>query len=248
MPVVIWEFLRQNLTKIKFGKNFCLDILFPKFCFSCSKEGNWLCDSCLEKIVFVKTQVCSTCGRISETGKFCQPCLRLLPERRNLSGIISTCYFEEGPIRELVHNFKYNHILELGDFFGQIMASVLRENLILEKDTIIAPVPLHFLRQSQRGYNQAEILAQVVAEKLSLPFEKVLKRTHRTKRQVDLTGNARRENLKSVFEVCSGKNISGKIIILVDDITTTGTTLTECAKVLKGKGAKKVWGLVIARG
>lgn len=243
MPAVMWEFLKRNLIKVNFSKKFCLDLIFPKFCLGCSKEGNWLCSACQEKIVFVKTQVCPDCGRVSRQGKFCSKC-----KGKKLSGIIAACYFEEGPIRELVHNFKYNHILELGDFLGQILADATLENLTLKKDFIIVPVPLHWLRQSRRGYNQAEILAKVVSEKLSLPFDQVIKRTHRTKRQVDLRGEERRENLKNVFEVFPGKNIDGKTIILVDDITTTGTTLQECAWVLKENGAKKVWGLVIAKG
>ncbi|MCL5407566.1 MAG: ComF family protein [Patescibacteria group bacterium] len=243
MPAVTWEFLKRNLTKINLAEKFCLDLIFPKFCFDCGKEGSWLCRACQKKIILVKTQVCPGCGRVSRQGKFCSKC-----KGKDLAGIMVACYFEEGPIRELVHNFKYNHILELGDFLGQILADATLENLTLKKDFLVVPVPLHWLRRSRRGYNQAEILVKVMSEKLSLPFDQVLRRTRRTKRQVDLRGSERRENLKNVFEFFPGKNIDGKTIILVDDITTTSTTLLECALVLRENGAKKVWGLVIAKG
>lgn len=226
------------------GKKYLLDVIFPKFCLGCGHEGFWLCSTCQEKIVFIKTQVCPTCGRISNSGKFCRKC----PAPKGLCGIIVSCYFKEGPIKELVHNFKYNHILELKDLLGQVMASVLQENLVFKKDFLMTGVPLFWLREKSRGYNQSALLAQTVAQNLGLNYQKLLIKTKSTKRQVDLRGQGRRENLKKVFKLDPKININGKTIILVDDIATTGTTLSECARVLKEGGAKKIWGLVIARG
>lgn len=244
MPVVTWEFLKQNLIKVSQIKGFCLDLIFPKFCLGCGKEANWFCRTCQREILYVKTQVCPGCGRISKAGKFCLKCSK----PKGLTGIIVACYFEEGPIRELIHNFKYNHILELGEFLGGILADVLKENLQLKDDFLIAPIPLYWLRQSARGYNQAEILAKVVSQRLKLTFGNILIKKRQTKRQVDLRGSERRKNLQNVFVLARNANIKGKTIILVDDITTTGTTLKEGAKVLRKNGARKVWGLVVARG
>lgn len=151
-------------------------------------------------------------------------------------------------MRELIHNFKYNHILALGDFLAGILVDALEGNLPLKDDFLITPVPLYWLRQSARGYNQAEILAKAVSQRLKLTSKNIIIKKRRTKRQVDLKGKKRRQNLKDVFVVRQSLNMTGKTIILVDDITTTGTTLQECAKVLKRAGARRVWGLVIAKG
>ena len=108
---------------------------------------------------------------------------------------------------------------------------------------------------AQRGYNQSELLAQEVGEKTGLKVVELLSKNKKTKQQVELQGVKRRKNLKGVFKLknknCklpSGMQIDKKNILLVDDISTTGATLNECAKVLKEAGAKKVWGLVVARG
>jgi len=225
-------------------KNYLLDLIFPKYCLGCGREGDWLCPTCLKKIVFVKSQTCPGCGRLSQDGKFCPRCLK----PHGLRGIVVACYFEEGPIRELIHNFKYNHILELGNFLGKILAETLKENFNLKENILIVPVPLYWLRENQRGYNQAEILAREVSKILQLPFGKILLKKRGTKRQVDLKGRERRSNLKKVFQIKSKIDLTRKTVILVDDITTTGTTLQECAKILRQAGAKRVWGLVVARG
>lgn len=225
-------------------KSWILDLVFPKFCLSCHKEADWLCGSCKEQIIQVKTQICPNCARVSSQGKYCPKCRK----GHSLTGILVSTYFEEGPVRELIHNFKYNHVLEIGDFLGEIMVQTLKENLAISSDFIITAVPLHWLRKSSRGYNQSEILGQMVAKKLKLPYQNLLIKKRKTERQVGLKGKERRENLQNIFALIEGENIVGKTIILVDDITTTGTTLNECAKVLKENGAKRVWGLVLAKG
>lgn len=128
------------------------------------------------------------------------------------------------------------------------MANVFTENFPSQKDVLLVPVPLYFLRERWRGYNQAEILAGMIGQKLKMPWENMLRKTRSTKRQVDLEGVRRRKNLANVFKKNSKAEVNGKKIVLIDDISTTGTTLEECAKVLKSSGAKEVWGLVVARG
>lgn len=238
------NFIQTNL------KNLFLDFIFPKFCFGCGLEGLWLCPQCQEKIVLVKTQTCPVCGRLSQNGQFCQKDQK----PHGLSGIIVACYYDEGPVKELVHNFKYNHILELKNVLSEMMADALKENLYcenlyLDKSYLITAVPLHFLRKAQRGYNQAELLAEVVAGKLKIELNcKIIKKIHRTKPQVLTDGEKRTKNLENCFKISSKINLRGRTIILVDDVATTSTTLNECARLLKEAGAKRIWGLVIARG
>jgi competence protein ComFC len=204
-------------------------------------------------------QVCIGCGRLSERGEFCQKCrfdielikqngkkLKKIKKRKPLQGIITASYFEEGPIREMIHNFKYNSALELKKDFGELLFQAFQNsNLKIE---IITFTPLHIRRLNQRGYNQSELLARELSLKSKIPAKSLLKKRKNTLRQVELKGDKRRKNLEGVFAFEGRPNIKGKNILIIDDIATTGTTLNECAKVLKKAGAKKIWGLVVARG
>lgn len=250
------------------------------------------------------SQTCPKCNRLSENGQYCKK--DAIPF--GAKGIIVSAYYEEGPVKEIIHNFKYNHILELKEVSSDLMVEALKNNLPDKKNIVITAVPMHFLKKAQRGYNQSEILAEEVGfrlggafkvpasisparksglsarlarslrshlparlrdllwktpappfleEKQSCPKTKnieinfnILQKFRKTKSQVKFSGKKRRENLKNCFKISPKNNIDlvGRIIILVDDVTTTGTTINECAKVLREAGAKRVWGLVVARG
>lgn len=224
--------------------DFFLDFLFPKFCVDCQVEGTFLCEDCSKNILPVITQVCPECGRISKNGKYCKNC----EKNKKISGILVACYYEEGPIREIIHNFKYNSATELSKILSKLMSETLKENKI--KIDLITFVPLHFRRLASRGYNQSEILAKEIGTSCKLQVSKLLVKTKKTKRQVELIGTKRKKNLNKVFKVEKSKvhKVENKNILLIDDISTTGATLNECAAVLKAAGAKKVWGLVVARG
>jgi len=226
-------------------KDFILDLIFPKFCLGCGQEGGaWLCWECLKKILPVQTQVCPACGKIAEQGKFCRPCR--VP---SLSGIIVAGYYEEGSLKEIIHNFKYNAVRELGELLGTMMTTSLEENFSMNKDFLITAVPLHFLRRAKRGYNQSEILAEIIASRLNLEKNfKTLYKFRGTTAQVQTSGKERLKNIKNSFKINKKIRLSGRRIILVDDVATTGATLQECARLLKKAGAKEVWGLVAAKG
>ncbi len=120
---------------------------------------------------------------------------------------------------------------------------------------LVIPLPLHSRRLKTRGYNQAKLLAHSVAQALGVPLcIDLLVRVRDTSQQVGLTGEERRANLQNAFSLTrshlalQGETLKGSTILLIDDVTTTGTTLDEAAKVLKHAGAKAVWGLVVARG
>lgn len=248
---------------IKEIKNFFLDLLFPKYCVNCGLEGETVCFSCTQKIIPVVSQICPECHKLSERGEYHKKCSKDNP----LKGIICASYFEEGPIREMIHNFKYNGVVELGESLAELMVKALKENFKIQISNyksisklktskfdignwefVITFVPLHWRRQAQRGYNQSEILAKIISEKLSVVCCQLLVKLRSTKRQAELTGSNRRKNLERVFSAKTDIDIKNKRIIIVDDVTTTGSTLNECAKALKDAGAKEVWGLVVARG
>jgi ComF family protein len=167
-----------------------------------------------------------------------------------LSGIIVAAYYEEGPTKEIIHNFKYNHALGLKKVLEDLLVEAIKRSPRYARDDnfIISFTPLHHRRLAERGFNQAELLAQTVSKKLKIPCESLLIKIKSTKRQVGLTGDIRRKNLTGVFKLKNSIDVNKKQILIIDDITTTGTTLNECAKVLRAAGAKEVWGLVVARG
>jgi len=253
-------------------KNLFIDLLFPKFCVGCSGEGEWLCSKCAQNIVPVVSQVCPKCGKLNAQGRYHVNCRKGIA----LKGIIAAAYFEEGPVREMIHNFKYNGVTALGENLSVLMANALARNFQLSisnfqsipndqlknftnenylktekckiENYILTFVPLHWRRQAQRGYNQAELLAEEVAKLTGLKTAALLEKRKSTKRQAELSSRSRQENLKNAFFVKTPISLVGKKVILIDDVTTTGSTLNECAKVLKEAGAKEIWGLVIARG
>ncbi len=207
--------MRRLISKVK-------DLLFPKFCAGCEKEGDWLCENCL-------------------------PAANLLQENKavdHLDGITALFDYGENTPSKLIKMFKYNYLTEIGDIFKKIIDET-KFNLVWPDFTIV-PVPLHARRERERGFNQSNIIANLFAEKLWLPINKNLHRVVYTVQQAKLSGEERRKNLKDAF-VWDAKAIPEKVL-LVDDVYTTGATMQECAKVLKNNGVKVVWGLVLARG
>jgi len=230
--------MKKSLAKIK---KLFLDLFFPQFCVGCNTEGFLLCKKCEKNIIKIGEQVCPSCLRLNKNGKICQKCAKNF----EINGVLVGAYFEEGPIKEMIHNFKYNHALELKKNLAKIMVNALPADLKID---VITFAPLHHQRLAERGFNQAEILAQEVSKNIKIPSEELLVKTRYTKRQVGLSGKKRRTNLEGVFKVHKAESLKGKRILIVDDVTTTGATLNECAKVLKNAGVKEVWGLVVARG
>jgi len=133
---------------------------------------------------------------------------------------------------------------------GDLLVDSLVENRdSLGRDFLITAVPMHYLRRARRGYNQSELLATYVADALKIPKNfQILKKIRKTRPQVQFSGKKRRENLKNSFKICKNADVLGKTFVVVDDVTTTGATLNECARILKVAGARKVWGLVVAKG
>ena len=228
---------------------FFLDTLFPISCILCQKDGFWLCKNCQEKIGFIDFQVCPVCEKyISLLGA---PCVKCKPKTA-LTGLIAAAKYDKEDLAIIIHRFKYNFIAKLGEELGKILlkgASI--HNLPLPD--IIIPVPLHPRRLRWRGFNQAEILSNYLSENITpgffIPVSKNnLIRTKYTSAQMNIKKyTERQENIHNAFAIKNPLEIKNKTIWLIDDISTTGSTLFECAKVLKANGAKKIYALVLAR-
>jgi ComF family protein len=160
----------------------------------------------------------------------------------------------DGALRDLIHLLKYQQVRPAAGVLGRMVAEVIGklEAGIPEGAIAVVPVPLHARKQAQRGFNQSELMARIALKQLARPerFQLcagVLQRRRETVSQTGLTGHQRRENLRGAFAVRNQEPMAGRHVVLVDDVFTTGTTVSECARVLRRAGAASVWVATVAR-
>lgn len=211
----------------------------------CEIEGEWFCQKCQEKIIYVKSPTCPKCRRLTPNGQFCSRCRK----KSYLTGVITAAYYRRSALKEAIHTFKYDEIYNLKHELGEILTKTLRERWN-QKNIILIPVPLFRTRKASRGFNQAELLAQEINKEYNWPLYDCLKRIKYKRPQVTLSGAEREKNVKNafIFKKDFKKSFKGKNILLVDDVYTTGSTLEECSKILlKHSKAKQIWGLVLAK-
>ena len=211
-----------------FLKNLFLDFLYPPFCCGCDQLGSYLCARCF-----------------SQTHFFAQA-VSLKLEPNYLDQLLSACHYQF-PIDRLIKEMKYQGVIELARLGGQL----LYQTVDLPRIDLITAVPLHSKRLNERGFNQAEVMAQELSFRLKVPYQPLLLRTVNTPHQAAITQRSLRlEQLQSCFSlnpVCN-EQLPGKSILLIDDVTTTGTTLNECARVLKDHSVSRVIGFTLAHG
>lgn len=227
-------------------KNFFLDILFPKQCLGCGREGFLICAQCSSGLGFV-VPGCPVCSFRNGNGLVCASCRRWLDLRR----LIAPFSYREKLVRELIHAYKYEGVRELASFMtDQVLDFLKRFHLKIQKSAVIVPIPLHGSRWKERGFNQAELIAKDLGQKLNLAVDpRVLRRRRATGQQIDMDSFAkRRANVRDAFRVRKPEVIFDKIVFLVDDVSTSGATLNEAAKALRQAGAKSVSAIVIAKG
>jgi ComF family protein len=151
----------------------------------------------------------------------------------------------EGTLRELIHLYKYARIRPMAGPLGKLLASALPRD---ERFDAIVPVPLHWRRKWQRGFNQSELLARELGRRSGLPVVEALRRKRATLTQAGLSNTRRRKNVTAAFVARgSARAISGYRVLLIDDVMTTGSTAAACALELKRAGVKRVGLLTIAR-
>lgn len=227
------------------AKNFILDVLFPKFCISCRTEGAFLCQECAASRVFIAPS-CFVCGKRNLSGKTCSACNRKTSIRR----FFAPFSYKDEVLRNAIHLYKYERVKELGDVLGGFLARMLEfYEFEAGAGLVLVPIPLHKNRKRERGFNQAEILAEFLAARFHLAIAvDALHRIKNTLPQIEMaTDSGRRENIADAFQVVTPEVVRKKTIILVDDVATSGATLEEAARALKAAGAKSVWAAVIAR-
>jgi ComF family protein len=155
-----------------------------------------------------------------------------------------------GAVRGLIHLLKYDNVMPAVPVLGKLLAEAIQQlDLTGDSAPVLVPVPLHKTKRSERGFNQSDLIVRSAAKYLPQPLEivSVLKRQRPTHSQVGLTREERIANLRDAFRVVEPERVKGKTVIVVDDVMTTGTTVSECARVLKKAGAGPVWAATVAR-
>ena len=214
----------------------------------------------IEKILnLIFPQVCGICEKITPK-LLCNKCKILLEKEKyfNIDDYSqdNTKYFDEhiylfkyqGLIREKIIEYKFNERAYLYKTFVNFWLNDKNTCRIFSNYDIIIPVPIHKKRKLERGYNQTELIAKAIANQTRLKLEKnVLLKQKNIVSQSSLNKNDRKQNVKNAFIVNNIEKVINKKILLFDDIYTTGSTVNECAKILKRAGAKQVGVLTIAK-
>ena len=218
-----------------------LDWLYPPVCGGCGQPGYRWCPDCQKQVTPVPDPVCQTCGQPQEKPGICHACEQEPPP---FSQLRSWAVFE-GPIRSALHSLKYGRNVVLGDVFSRLMSAFI-SSLGWQVDTVVA-VPLGRKRMQERGYNQVALVARPLAALSGYDYYPgALVRVRDTRSQVGLNPRERRENVRDAF-ASNPRLVSDRIILLMDDVATTGATLAACSRALLASGAKSVYALTIAR-
>ena len=239
-------------------------VLFPSDCRICGAplvniSRLPVCQECLTVMRPIAGGVCTVCGeRLLSSYAYpgdegeprCGLCRRIEPVFARAAAYGS---YESG-LRELIHLLKYGGVRPAANVLGRMLAEAIMalEAEFPEESVIIVPVPLHRSKLRQRGFNQAELIARAAmkfrprGDRLHL-CTGVLERRRETASQIGLTSHQRRENLRGAFAVAQLEAVKGREALVVDDVYTTGATVSECVRVLRRAGATKVWVATVAR-
>lgn len=218
-------------------------IAFP--CIGCNERlsMNEFCPDCLNELVQIKPPFCPGCGgELDGALAVCSKCIEF--EQR--PWIKAFALFRlQGIVRNFLHRFKYSDQPELARAFGSAACEIINDSKI--KFDIIVPIPLHWRRMLLRGYNQTALFGQIISQGTGIPCVELLYRKKHTLQQAKLNRKERIDNLKNAFTVKKGMNCSGLKILLLDDVFTTGATLSSAAKTLKVNNAGDIYVMVIGR-
>ena len=213
-----------------------IDYIFPRHCISCWSQGAYLCKQCKKKLQ-PHPEICPICHRFSQDYKTCINCKN--NKDFYLEGIIIPFAYTN-LLKTLIIKLKYFHKKDIGEFLVERLAIALQANTTLQQSfhrsiVLITFIPSHRYRHYFiKGYNQSELLARKLSQHLQVPMIAIAKKQRHTKTQASLDRNGRMKNLNNAFSLT--KNISftwNETLLIVDDITTTGSTINELAKLIK---------------
>ena len=211
------------------------DFFLPRYCTGCGKklayDEKLICPRCLNSILKADNELIDA----EYTRKF--------KNDKIIEDFSSLYIFEKDKtFQDVIHSIKYNKKFLAGVLLGSLLAESLEEKINTWKIDLILPIPLHHLNNAARGYNQSEYIAKGISKRLGIRMQyNVIRRIRYTQSQTTMSLKEREQNIARAFVVKHKKAISGKNLLLVDDVITTGATVKECGKVLKDNGAKTIY-------
>jgi ComF family protein len=242
MSADLWPEIRRHARTL-------LDIALPAMCPTCGERlrltDQGLCDSCWERIREVSAPLCPQCGAGDWiAGRKCKGCLKT----DIFYGRARQAVQWEEPLISAVHRLKYNGVAELAEPLARLLARTLRRDHPDWSADLIVPVPLHRVRERERGYNQAALIARQLGRMLAWPTDAHAVQRHRwTPSQTHLTRAERLKNVFGAFRCPQPDLVAGRRVLLVDDVYTTGSTINETARALREAEATEVFALTVTR-
>lgn len=228
-----------------------LDLFLPPRCPVCRKTLSdagslQICSDCQAALPYLNPPACSVCGiplAGAGTDHPCGSCISVPPPYRAARAALRY----EGSCRDLIHTFKYLHASHLRRPLGLLLAGSLQPFAEEMRPDLLVPVPLHVSRLRQRGFNQAVLLGEILSRQWQIPLlRQGLQRVRPTIPQMELTRDQRLSNLRNAFQAKETKSVLNRRIMLVDDVFTTGSTLSECSRVLLQAGSLEVTAVTVA--
>jgi competence protein ComFC len=239
--------VRQRLNLLEAAAS----LLYPPACTICGasiQAGEYLCGQCEANVSRIVAPFCEKCsqpfeGSISSTFT----CANCAHREIHFDAAVAA-YRGRGIVRQIIHEFKYNRQIHLRHLVARWLCAALDDQRLRGiRFDVIVPVPLHATRQRERGFNQASLLAESLSAQALIPSKALLKRIRYTTTQTALDRSERMENLHNAFRLRKNVDVRGLRVLLVDDVLTTGSTLSECARVLKRARALSVHAATAAR-
>jgi competence protein ComFC len=228
-----------------------ISLLYPAACTICGKNvrvGEYLCDRCEATLIRIVAPFCETCSEPFEgsidNAFTCANCAH----RTIYFDSAVAAYRGRGIVRDVIHQFKYARQIHLRHLVARWLGAAMDDQRLRDCDfDCIVPVPLHPTRERERGFNQARLLSELLSAQISIPSKAMLERVRYTTTQTALDRRERMENLHNAFRLRKNADVRGLHVLLIDDVLTTGSTLSECARVLKRAGAASVHAATAAR-
>ncbi len=233
--------------------NSFMELIYPEknVCFICEAYDEligdrYICRDCEAHFKKLTSPLCRKCSKQIDYGyadRLCSECAdteKYFEESRSP-------YSYEGLVKKAIYSYKYYNKAYYFKLFGNILVEFMKNTEYTDFDFIVS-VPLHRSRMQERGYNQSQLIAKYISEKLSIPYADALKRTRKTQKQSRQSRLSRKRNIINAFETKkSSEKVIHSSVLLVDDIYTTGATVNECARALINSGVSKVYAITIAR-
>ncbi len=227
----------MNIKKVLFKLvDYITWLSFTKRCRYCNtiiEKDQELCADCKESLPIIKGERCQYCG-VEKSRCACKK------HKMGYDGITAPFYYEGGAKRS-VHLLKFNGKIFMADILAEDMAKCVKEDFADIEFDFITFVPFSLSQKLKRNYNQSELLAEKLSEELNVPLKNVLVKLFDTQTQHNMGAKYRKGNVFGVYDVKEKADVKGKIVLLVDDVKTSGATLDDCAWILKIRGAEKVY-------